>query len=384
MHAADCHPCCLILPRFLSYLIRNAIESRVSTWSCMSSLFDPTSSSSSRPEPGLKGEYYVPYCFMPYLMMELNPCRLRKRSHISDGGNDPFASRAKGLTGGCVPTVVLLAPCIHIQICTILARFNGAPFFETRTVLWRQDTQPREPCNQHEMAPNDPNMPSITLYQLNGTCANAAHALLPELSIPSTRIRMIRDDSGLFTSFDGSFEHDRYKQNVHHMGLVPALVVNGKTLTENPAVLTYIASLRPERKMAGANGWQRAKVLEWMAWLSGTLHGAGVGAFLRPYRFTDDEVAFPGIKKKALEKVLGCLDTIERGVEGKYAVGDGVTVVDFFLHVIWRWTGNMGVEREKFTRFREVAKNVERMEGVRRALIEEEMPLEFPEEEAVM
>lgn len=44
----------------------------------------------------------------------------------------------------------------------------------------------------------------------------------------------------------------------------------------------------------------------------------------------------------------------------------------------------MGVEREKFTRFREVAKNVERMEGVRRALIEEEMPLEFPEEEAVM
>lgn len=168
------------------------------------------------------------------------------------------------------------------------------------------------------------------------------------------------------------------------MGLVPALVVDGKTLTENPAVLMYIASLRPERKMAGGSDWEKAKVLEWMAWLSGTLHGAGVGAFLRPYRFTDEESAFPGIKKKALERFLGCLETIEAKIEDKFAIGDEVTVVDFFLHVIWRWAGNMGVERENLTRWREVVKNVEKLEGMQRALEEEELPLEFPEEKITM
>ncbi|KAF2171369.1 hypothetical protein M409DRAFT_50819 [Zasmidium cellare ATCC 36951] len=188
--------------------------------------------------------------------------------------------------------------------------------------------------------------PSLTLYQLNGTCAFAAHALLIELSLPFTRIRMTRTPTtGLFTSADETFTHEWYKQNIHHMGLVPALVVDGKTLTENPAVLTYIASLRPERGMLGRSEWEKAKVLEWMAWLSGVLHGQGVGGYLRPYRFSDEEGAYEGVKRKVLEKVMGCLERIEESVEGEHAVGEGVTVVDFFLHVIWRWMGNLQLEK---------------------------------------
>ncbi|KAK4506482.1 hypothetical protein PRZ48_000214 [Zasmidium cellare] len=226
-----------------------------------------------------------------------------------------------------------------------------------------------------------PDTPNITLYQLNGTCAFAAHALLLHLSIPFTRIRMTRSDSGLFTSSDGSFDTAWYKSNIHHLGLVPALVVDGKTLTENPAVLSYIAGLKPERNLLGRSEWEKAKVLEWMVWLSGMLHGQGVAAFLRPHRFTDEESAFEGVKKKALEKVMGCLETIEARVEGQHAVGDEVTIVDFFLHVIWRWAGNMKVDRAKYARFGVVVRNVERLEGVRRALEAEELELQFPEGE---
>lgn len=161
------------------------------------------------------------------------------------------------------------------------------------------------------------------------------------------------------------------------MGLVPALVINGKNLTENPAVLAYIASLKPESKMLGATDWERAKVLEWRAWLSGTLHGNGVAAATRPYRFTDEESAFPGIKKKGMEKVANCIETIDAKVDKAHAVREQVTVVDFFLHVIWRWAGILQVDRSKYPRFREVARNVERSQGMKGALVDEELPLEW-------
>lgn len=222
-------------------------------------------------------------------------------------------------------------------------------------------------------------MPDIIFYQVNGTCANAAHGLLKELEIPFKRVAMGRSPEGFFTAAEGSFSREWYLKNVHHMGLVPALVINDKNLTENPAALAYIASLKPERKMLGATDWERAKVLEWLARLSGTLHGNGVAAAIRPYRFTDEESAFPGIKKKGMEKVANFIETIDAKVDGAHAVGEQVTVVDFFSHVIWRWAANLQVDRSKYPRFREVARNVERSQGMEGALVDEKLPLEFPE-----
>lgn len=73
-------------------------------------------------------------------------------------------------------------------------------------------------------------------------------------------------------------------------------------------------------------------------------------------------------------------------INGRYAVGDHLTVVDFFQHVFWRWGGQgqlgaldaSGLDMGTYPRFRELVKNVEKFEGLREALRIEKKELEFP------
>ncbi|KAF2166476.1 hypothetical protein M409DRAFT_23115 [Zasmidium cellare ATCC 36951] len=230
-------------------------------------------------------------------------------------------------------------------------------------------------------------MADIKFYYLNGTCATSVHATLLELGILFKPIEMVRSPNG-FVPGDGSMTREDYIEKVHPLGYVPALVVHGQPLTEAIAILSYLASLDPERGLLGKTPWEKAKVQEWLVWLSGTLHSTGYAALWRPSRFTDDEALFDAIKTGAKEKIKYCYGRIEEKIDGTYAVGDHLTVVDFFLNVFWRWGGQgqigaldaSGLDMGRCPRFRELVKNVERFEGLREALRTEKKELEFPDQ----
>lgn len=105
-----------------------------------------------------------------------------------------------------------------------------------------------------------------------------AHILLSELGIPFHAVPLHVGDSG-YEAADGSFSHAEYVQDINSTGYVPALSVDGEVITENPAILRYIANLAPERQLLGSTALQKARVDEWLAWLLSTLHGAGFGAY---------------------------------------------------------------------------------------------------------
>ena len=182
--------------------------------------------------------------------------------------------------------------------------------------------------------------PKFTLYRANLACSLAPHILLHELQIPFTTVLMTFTPNGV-ASADGSLSASDYR-NTNHAGLVPALHVSdgsgdaGAIITENPAILTYIASLKPERELFGKNALERAKVYSWLCWLSGTLHGYGYGMILRPGRFTDDEAARVGVVQKGRKTVEESYERIEECLEGKgeYLVGEGFTVADVNLRVL--------------------------------------------------
>ncbi|RMJ11406.1 hypothetical protein CDV36_008940 [Fusarium kuroshium] len=190
------------------------------------------------------------------------------------------------------------------------------------------------------------NIPKLTLYRFNGSCALIPHALLLHYKIPFSAIRMRSGPDG-FEAADGSFTNAEYRK-IHHMGYVPALVVDDdEVITELPAVVGYISSLVPVENLLGVTALEKARVTEWLAWLSGTVHGRAYGMMRRPGRFSDDPSTFDGIRTKGREAVDEAYARIDNRLRGmKFAVGNALTVVDFTLYIFYRWILELEVDVE--------------------------------------
>ncbi|GKT50497.1 glutathione S-transferase GST-6.0 [Colletotrichum spaethianum] len=219
--------------------------------------------------------------------------------------------------------------------------------------------------------------PAITLYFKPGSCSLVAHALLHHLSLPFKPVPMKPNAERRFEAADGSFSHQDYLK-INPSGFVPALVIDGgEVITELPAVLTYIACVAPPadtEKLLGNSALSRAKIVEWMTWLSGTFQGTGVAACARPYRFADGEEAKKAVAEKGWDVVLSCYARVEDRLKGReFAVGEALTVVDLYLYVFRRWaihmTGLGGSDfGNKFPQYEKLGRLVESLEGVQKTL----------------
>ena len=212
------------------------------------------------------------------------------------------------------------------------------------------------------------NIPKLTLYRFNGSCALIPHALLLHYKIPFTAIRMRSGPDG-FEAADGSFTNVEYRK-VHHMGYVPALVVDNEVITELPAVVGYISSLVPDENLLGVTALDRARVTEWLAWLSGTVHGRAYGMMRRPGRFSNDPATFDGIRTKGREGVDEAYARIDSKLQGKeFAVGSALTVVDFTLYIFYRWILELEVDVETvYPALYKHGKALEKLQGVKEVL----------------
>ena len=90
---------------------------------------------------------------------------------------------------------------------------------------------------------------SLILFESHGSCCFVPHALLNELDIPYESV-LLTFKNGVMEAADGSFTHEQYKQ-INPSGFVPALKVDGQIVTELPAIVAYIAELRPDRQLLG-------------------------------------------------------------------------------------------------------------------------------------
>lgn len=133
--------------------------------------------------------------------------------------------------------------------------------------------------------------------------------------------------------------------SVHEDGFVPVLETDdGARLTEAVAILLHIAQTHRQAALLPASGSTgEARVFEWLAWLSSSLHVA-YAAHWRPERFTGDTTAHAALQHGGHDRILLLNDRIERRIKGKRAVADRYSLADIYLFVFYAWNARIGID----------------------------------------
>ena len=87
---------------------------------------------------------------------------------------------------------------------------------------------------------------------------------------------------------------------INPKGRVPALAEGAWTLTENPAILRYLARRFPETELWPNETQEEARCAEWLAWLASTIHVA-YAHVRRPERYAGDPKAIEDVVTKGGE-----------------------------------------------------------------------------------
>jgi glutathione S-transferase len=130
---------------------------------------------------------------------------------------------------------------------------------------------------------------------------------------------------------------------INSKGYIPALQIDGFTLTENSAILAFLGRRFSEAGLYPAGGEPEARCLEWLAWNSNTLHVA-FAQVRRTERFTESEGGKRYVVASGRSNVRRGLDIIEAHLAAHdWAVPRRYSVVDPYWLVFYRWGHRIGM-----------------------------------------
>jgi glutathione S-transferase len=126
-------------------------------------------------------------------------------------------------------------------------------------------------------------------------------------------------------------EHGDDYWRLNPKGYVPALELDdGSLLTENVAILPFIADQRPQAGLAPPpDTMARTRLMEWLAFLATELHKA----FGPIFHHGDDTLKAEA--RDSIEKWLAYIAA--RLADRDFLMGDHFTVADAYLFVMLRW-----------------------------------------------
>jgi glutathione S-transferase len=165
----------------------------------------------------------------------------------------------------------------------------------------------------------------MKLYYAPGACSLSCHIALLESGLEFELERVDLKSKVTETARDFNA--------INSKGYVPALVLdNGEVITENVAVLDWVATRFPPLSIEGDLG--RTRMLEALSYLSSEIHKG-----FKPFW----HAASPEEKADAEIQLIRRLRWLADRMQGRYLFGDLPTVADYYLFVMLRWAGNFGV-----------------------------------------
>jgi glutathione S-transferase len=185
----------------------------------------------------------------------------------------------------------------------------------------------------------------MKLYYLTGACSLASVISLREAGLKFELVKVDRKTKKAADGLD-------YLE-VNPKGYVPALTLdNGETLTENIAVLQYIADRNPAAKLAPPAGtMERYRLIEWLGFINSEIHKN-----FSPLFRAD---AADAVKDYARAILTARLDYAQRALGSKsYLMGEQFTVADAYLYVVLGWGAHVNVDIGKWPQLKRLHERV--------------------------
>ena len=185
----------------------------------------------------------------------------------------------------------------------------------------------------------------MKLYYLTGACSLASAIALREAGL---KFEFVKVDRKTKKAADGLDYNE-----VNPKGYVPALTLdNGETLTENVAVLQYIADRNPAAKLAPPAGTlERYRLIEWLGYINSELH--------KNYSPLFRADAADVVKEYARTNLYKRLDYADKALgSNSYLMGEQFTIADAYLYVVLGWSAHVNVDLGRWPQLKRLHERV--------------------------
>jgi glutathione S-transferase len=194
-------------------------------------------------------------------------------------------------------------------------------------------------------------MNELILYHSPGACSRAPLLCLEKAKAPY-ELRIVRLQAG--ENRAAAF------QELNPKGKVPVLVRDGQALTENVAILAFLATEFPQARLMPnpIDRWGYAQALSWLSFGPTTLHPL-VGRMRMAQKIAEGEQAQASVKAMAVAETQRSLQLVEARLAARpWLVGDDWMAPDAYLFWAVSRASECGVDIGKLPK---VAAHFERM-----------------------
>jgi glutathione S-transferase len=171
----------------------------------------------------------------------------------------------------------------------------------------------------------------MKLYYYPGACSLSPHIVLREAGFAFELEKVDLQTRKTETGAD--------YLGINAKGYVPTLQLDdGQFLSEGPAIVQYLADLKPEARLAPKAGTlERARLQEWLNFISTEIH--------KQYSPLFNPKTPQEAREAQIEKLAQRYDHVAKQLDGKpYLLGEHFGVADAYLFTVTNWAGFLKVD----------------------------------------
>ncbi len=197
----------------------------------------------------------------------------------------------------------------------------------------------------------------MKLYSKPGACSTADHIALHWTGQPF-QVELMNRETLKSPEF----------LKINPVGSVPALVDGDFTLTQNAAIMGYIADTYPQAGLAGdGSPRQRAEAARWLSFVNSDLHPAFVPLFA-PTRFIADEGQKDAVATAARKRLRTLFELADQQLVDKPWLAGFRSFADPYFYITLRWAAGANVDLSGLENVAAYRKRMDADTGVQAAL----------------
>ena len=201
----------------------------------------------------------------------------------------------------------------------------------------------------------------MKLYFTPGTCALADHIVLAWIGKPYQVQKVAREE-----------RQQPAFLKLNPAGAVPVYEEDGWVLTQNSAILNYLADKFPEAKLGGDGTPKgRAEVNRWLAFVNSDMHPAFKPLF-NSTAYLEDPAVIEKTKANARATLRKMFERVDEQLAGRDWIVGMRSIVDPYLFVTLRWAAKENIDLSGLDNLARFMQRMNEDAGVRRALAEQQ------------